>query len=76
MVSALTGVSTGRAELIPSDHPNPQQARITFDTDTGLSWLDVTESVGLSYADVEAGAGGFVTEGWRHATICRRSCPR
>ena len=42
---------------------------ITRDTEAGLDWLDVTESRGLSYAQVivQMGAGG-VYEGWRYAT--------
>lgn len=39
------------------------------DTSTGLDWLDVTTSVGISYNDVKAqfGVGGQF-EGWRYAT--------
>ena len=42
---------------------------ITRDTDTGLDWLDVTETRGLSYNQVTAqfGAGGDY-EGFRYAT--------
>ncbi len=42
---------------------------ITIDTDTGLEWLDWTESTNRSYNDVSGqfGAGGDF-EGWRHAT--------
>ena len=56
----------GHADLV---HPVPFDATITVDTETGLEWLDLTETVGLSYAQVEAGAGGFVADGWRHATV-------
>ncbi len=38
------------------------------DTDSGLDWLDVTSTLGLSYDDIVGGAGGWVTAGWRHAT--------
>lgn len=43
---------------------------ITRDTDTGLDWLDVTVTRGLSYNQVTAqmGAGG-IYEGWRYATM-------
>lgn len=43
---------------------------ITRDTDTGLDWLDLTESLGLSYNEVSAqlGAGGDY-EGYRYATV-------
>ncbi|WP_145999096.1 PEP-CTERM sorting domain-containing protein [Oceanicoccus sp. KOV_DT_Chl] len=41
----------------------------TFDTATGLEWLDVTATIGLSYNQVSAqlGAGG-TWQGWRYAT--------
>lgn len=42
---------------------------ITRDTDTGLDWLDVTETRGLSYNQVMAQMGpGGTYEGWRYAT--------
>ncbi|MBT8132191.1 MAG: PEP-CTERM sorting domain-containing protein [Gammaproteobacteria bacterium] len=37
---------------------------ITQDTDTGLEWLDLTESTGFSIDDVLGGAGGFLADGW------------
>ena len=42
---------------------------ITRDTGTGLDWLDVTETSGLSVNEVlaELGTGGLY-EGWRYAT--------
>jgi len=41
---------------------------ITRDTDTGLEWLDVTETQGLSYNQVIAEMGdGGTYEGWRYA---------
>jgi len=41
----------------------------TIDTASGLEWLDLTETVNRSYADVASqfGVGGEL-EGWRHAT--------
>jgi hypothetical protein len=41
----------------------------TTDTDTGLAWLDLTESTGFSFAaaSAEFGTGGAF-EGYRHAT--------
>lgn len=42
---------------------------ITRDTETGLDWLDVTETRGLSYNQVTAQMGvGGAYEGWRYAT--------
>lgn len=40
-----------------------------LDEDTGLYWLRVTETTGLSVSDIEAGAGGYAQAGWRHATV-------
>jgi hypothetical protein len=37
----------------------------TLDTSTGLLWLDVTETLGLSYNDVVA--SDLYDSGWRHA---------
>lgn len=43
---------------------------ITRDTATGLEWLDVTVTRGLSYGQVTAGMGsGGTYEGWRYATV-------
>jgi len=42
---------------------------ITRDTGTGLDWLDVTETRGISYNQVIAQMGaGAAYEGWRYAT--------
>jgi len=51
-----------RAEIIDLGH-------ITRDTSTGLDWLDVTETVGISYETVitQFDEGGAF-EGWRYAT--------
>jgi len=42
---------------------------VTRDPATGLDWLDLTESLGLSYDDVVNGVGNdLAAQGWRHAT--------
>lgn len=41
----------------------------TRDQDTGLDWLDVTQTKNLSYEAILGGAGGWNSEGWRHATL-------
>jgi len=56
------------AELLEIDLAAPGDGLVTRDTATALDWLDLTESAGLSFADVEAGAGGFTADGWRYAT--------
>jgi len=40
----------------------------TLDTDTGLEWLDVTESRFLTFTEIVSGVGGFSADGWRHAS--------
>lgn len=52
-----------RAELI-------DQGRTTLDTETGLEWLDVSETVGVSPRDIIVdGYGGLAAEGWVHGTL-------
>ena len=36
----------------------------TTDTDTGLIWLDLTETIGLSVHDFLADTGGYLSSGW------------
>lgn len=57
-----------RAALEERDLATPGDALITLDTNTGLRWLETTLTLGQSYDDVAAGAGGWVADGWRHAT--------
>lgn len=48
--------------------PGSGDGRATLDAATGLYWLDLTETKGLSMPDVLGGAGGWVPSGWRYAT--------
>lgn len=58
-----------RAELVEIDLNAPGDGLVTRDTETGLDWLDVGGvTTGLSYDAVMAGAGGWITSGWRYAT--------
>ena len=41
----------------------------TLDTSTGLEWLDIDQSLGFSWQEVELGVGGFLDDEWRHATL-------
>lgn len=38
------------------------------DTSTKLDWLDVTATAGLSFGQVSAGMGGWLSSGWRYAS--------
>ena len=44
------------------------QGNTTLDTTTGLEWLDLTLTLGQSYDSLQAGFGGYIADGWRHAT--------
>lgn len=44
------------------------QNTFSIDTNTGIQWLDVSATAGYTYAQVAAGAGGYVDHGWRIAT--------
>lgn len=41
----------------------------TIDSATGLEWLDLTLTVGESYTDIQAGFGGYVAQGYVHASL-------
>lgn len=57
------------ASLISQNDPVYGYDSITFDTDTGLQWLDITKSVDRSYSDVSSqfAAGGDFS-GFRYST--------
>ena len=72
----LAPVSTrpALAVLQETDLAEPGDHLVTHDTATGLDWLDVPQTAGLSYDDIRGGAGGWIQSGWRSATedeICR-----
>jgi hypothetical protein len=57
------------AELIETDLDTYDDGRVTLDTRTGLKWLDVTETFGLSYDEIISGTGNsWYADGWRFAT--------
>jgi len=70
LILAGSLVSPGKplAALVAVGHPFPMLAEITLDTETGLEWLDLDLTVGLSIEEVEGGAGGWAAQGWRHAS--------
>ena len=69
VILALGSVSVAQADLISVDDEVFGSDSITFDDDTGLEWLDMSFSDGLSYNQtlLEIAAGGSL-EGWRFAT--------
>jgi hypothetical protein len=56
------------AVFIELDVLAPGDLLATHDTVQNVVWLDLTLTVGLSYDDILAGAGGWVGMGWRFAT--------
>jgi hypothetical protein len=61
VAAALFGAVAASAELV-------DLGTITRDTDTGLDWLDLTETVGFSTNELLNDALGLMSAGWRHAT--------
>ncbi len=59
---------TARAALIERDLLVAGDKLLTVDTATGLEWLDLTATRGLSYNQVAAGAGGWTSLGFRFGT--------
>jgi hypothetical protein len=51
-----------RAELVDVPGTN-----FNLDTASGLQWLDLATSQGLSFDAISGGAGGFLQAGWRFA---------
>ena len=76
MKTVLTGIlflglaSSANALLIEADYINSGDGLITVDTVTGLEWLDLTETDGMSFNMVEAEllVGGSLF-GYRYATL-------
>jgi hypothetical protein len=64
----LLTVGMARAALVELDYQASGDKKITFDTASGLQWLDFSVTVNYSVDGLAAGAGGFYSQGWRHAT--------
>jgi len=56
------------AQLVERDLLAPGDGLVTRDLGTSLDWLDVPLTQGLALAQVLAGEGGYVADGWRLAT--------
>jgi hypothetical protein len=62
-------IRTAHAALVELDLAAPGDGLLLGDSTNGLEWLDLTETLGLTYDAVQAGAGGFTTTGgFRFAT--------
>lgn len=67
MMFGLVGLA--EATLIEVDFSSAGDKLLTVDTETGLEWLDVTATMGISKDQVIAGSNGYVTDNnFRYAT--------
>lgn len=63
-------VSTNAALITRDFVAGSADALLTYDSDTGLEWLDATITDGRSFTEVKAGWGGWTTtSGFRYATM-------
>ncbi len=70
VIAFLLCSSTAWADLIEKDLFSEGDGLLTFDTDTNLEWLDLTE-VRMSmytYDEILSDAGGWISLGFRYAT--------
>lgn len=64
--------ASAEAALVERDWQSPSDAALTYDTDTGLEWLDLTVTQGMSYNDVAPLlATGQIYEGFQFASDAR-----
>ena len=70
LLLSLTMIQPANAAFISRDWSNLNDSAITFDTITGIEWLDLSETVGLTFTDVLAQTGvGGEYYGWRYANL-------
>jgi len=61
-------VSHSEAALTSKDLVAPGDGQLTYDSSTGLSWLDLTNTIGYSYDAVLACTEQYTNLGFRYAT--------
>ncbi len=65
----LSLAGTANASLTSQDLSTPGDGQLTYDSDTGLSWLNISNTTTHSYNEIISGFGGFATDkGFRYAT--------
>ena len=62
--ATLLGCGVAHASLVELDLLTAGDGLVTLDTTTGLEWLDLTATQGLSVDQVLAGSGGWVQRGF------------
>lgn len=69
ITACMHGLEQTQAGIITLDYKTPGDGLITRDEESGLEWLDITETR-ASYNDLTAGmVPGGAFQGWRHASI-------
>lgn len=70
--STLVFSTSANAAIISVDWQSAGDNLITQDTASGLEWLDLTVTAGMSYNEVSAQLGtGGAFEGWGYATVAQ-----
>ncbi len=64
---ACTGEPSHCGTLVEGDLAQGGDGLLTFDQLSGLEWLDLTETQGLSFDALESDPQGFLSQGWRPA---------
>jgi MYXO-CTERM domain-containing protein len=65
----LLSITSAQAALVESDWQNTGDALATLDTETGIEWLDLTQTVFMSINEAEELTGSSGTfDGWRLPT--------
>jgi hypothetical protein len=68
IVSVVTYHVAAHAAVFSGDLSSQGDGLITRDDETGLDWLDLTQTTGVSYDYIRNDGGGWRSQGWRHAT--------
>ena len=69
LITSIALASMGaNAELISTDWKTTGDNLVTLDTETGIEWLDLTQTIGMSINEVE-GLLNSTFEGWRLPTV-------
>jgi hypothetical protein len=66
----LLSITSAQAALVESDWQNTGDTLATLDTDTGIEWLDLTQTVNMSISQAKLSTeAGSAFEGWRLPTL-------
>jgi len=63
-------VESHASSLMSKDFSTPGDGLLTYDSNTGLSWLDIPLTLNQSYNDIISGYDGYTTaQGFRYASV-------